>query len=82
MKDMVARMVSKLTIHDLRKYAKEYSVPCNEEELNVLYSFLKNHYQDLLDQNIQVFEELRDKIHPALYKQLLNLYIDLKQKYL
>ena len=35
-----------------------------------------------LDENIKVFELIKNKISPKLYKDLLNLYIDYKQKYL
>ena len=38
-------------------------------------------YNDLLNQNIKVFESIRNKVSPKLYKELLNLYIEYK-KYL
>ena len=40
------------------------------------------YYNDLLDENIKVFENIKNKISPNLYKRLLHLYIDYKQKYL
>lgn len=39
-------------------------------------------YNELLDENIKVFEQIKNKINPNLYKKLLNLYIEYKQKYL
>ena len=38
-------------------------------------------YNDLLNQNIKVFESIKNKVSPNLYKELLNLYIEYK-KYL
>ena len=39
-------------------------------------------YNELLDENIKVFEQIKNKINHNLYKKLLNLYIEYKQKYL
>ena len=36
-------------------------------------------YNELLDQNIKVFESIRNKVSPTLYKELLNLYIEYKK---
>ena len=39
-------------------------------------------YNELLNENIKVFESIRDKLNPVLYKELLSLYIEYKRKYL
>lgn len=66
----------------MRKAAKLYSISYSDKELDIIYSFIMEHYEDLLNQDIYAFQEIRDQISPKLYKQLLNIYIDLKQKYL
>lgn len=63
-------------------FAKKNNISYTEKELNIVYQFIKERYQELLDQNIKVFEEIRDKISPNLYKTLLEYYIEYKQKYL
>ena len=74
--------ISKLTMRDLEKFARSNNISYTQDELVIIYQFIKYHYEDLLNENIKVFEELKGKIHPVLYKQLLNLYIEYKQKYL
>lgn len=81
-KDIVRKYIDKLTINDLEVFAKNNNITYTNDELIIVYQFIKYHYNDLLDQNIKVFEEIRNKINPNLYKRLLNLYIDYKQKYL
>lgn len=78
----VEQHIHSFTIDDLKYYADKYSFSYSEEELKIVYSFLKTHYKDLLNQNIRVFETIKQKLSPALYNQLLECYIDLKQKYL
>lgn len=74
--------ISKLTTKDLERFARSKNISYTQDELIIIYQFIKYHYEDLLNENIKVFEELKGKINPILYKQLLNLYIEYKQKYL
>ena len=81
-KELVRKYINRLTPNDLEKFAQSNNITYTEDELQVVYHFIKEHYNDLLDENIKVCEEIRYKISPTLYKQLLTLYIDYKQKYL
>ena len=81
-KEIVRNYVNHMSIEDLEKAALKLNLPYNREELLEVYQFIKYHYIDLLDQNIKIFEELKEKINPTLYKELISLYIDYKQKYL
>ena len=71
-----------MSIEDLRLLANKYNVVYTEDELVAVYNFVKDDYQELLNQNIESFQKIKDKINPKLYSQLLNTYIDLKQKFL
>mgnify|MGYP001030980340 CR=1 FL=1 len=80
-KKLVKKYNNKLSINDLEKFAKKNNISYTKEELNTVYNFILNNYNDLLNENIRVFENIKNKISPTLYKKLLNLYIDYKQKY-
>lgn len=81
-KEFVKRHIDKLTPKDLEKFAQKNNISYTNDELLVVYQFIKYNYNDLLNENIRVFETIRDKLSPNLYKRLLNLYIEYKQKYL
>lgn len=81
-KEIVRKYISRLSTKDLEEFAKKNNLVYTKDELLVVYQFIKYHYNDLLDENIKVFEEIRDKLSPTLYKKLLSLYIDYKQMYL
>lgn len=81
-KELVKRYIHKLTINDLVKFAKSNNINYTQNELNIVYNFILNNYNDLLNENINAFLKIKDKISPDLYKRLLNLYIEYKQKYL
>ncbi len=80
--DFIKKHIHELTIQDIEGFARKKNISYTKDELLIVYQFIQYHYQDLLDENIKVFEEIKDKISPTLYKQLLNLYIEYKQKYL
>ncbi len=81
-KELVKKYINKLSIRDLEKFARMNNINYTKDELIVVYNFILNNYNELLDENINVFLKIRDKISPELYKKLLNLYVEYKQKYL
>ncbi len=81
-KELAKKYINKLSIRDLEKFARMNNINYTKDELIVVYNFILNNYNELLDENINVFLKIRDKISPELYKKLLNLYVEYKQKYL
>ena len=81
-KELITKNINKLTIEHLKNFAKIKNISYTDDELIIVYDFIMCNYNDLLDENIKVFESIKDKISPDLYKILINLYIEYKQKYL
>lgn len=81
-KEFIKNNINKLTMNDLEKFAIKNDLKYTKYELIIIYNFIKYNYLELLNENIKVFEEIKGKINPNLYKKLLNLYIEYKQKYL
>lgn len=81
-KEIIRRNINSLTIEHLKNFARINNISYTDDELIIIYNFIMYNYNDLLDENIKVFESIKDKINPVLYKRLINLYIEYKQKYL
>lgn len=81
-KELVKKYINRLSIEDVERFAKKNDITYTKEELVIVYNFILGNYNELLNENINVFLKIRDKISPTLYKNLLNLYIEYKQKYL
>ena len=71
-----------MTVNDLKKFADIKNIKYSDDEAIIIYDFIMYNYNELLNENIKVFESIRDKLNPVLYKELLSLYIEYKQKYL
>ena len=81
-KDIIKKYINLLTIDDIKRFADKNNIIYTNDEAIIVYNFIMYYRNDLLDENIKVFELIKNKISPKLYKDLLNLYIDYKQKYL
>lgn len=81
-KDIIKKYINLLTLDDIKRFADKEKVAYTDDEAIIIYNFIMYYYNDLLDENIKVFEHIKNKISPNLYKNLLHLYIDYKQKYL
>ena len=80
--ELVKKYIENLSLSDLEKLAHYYHISYTKDELSVIYSFVKENYLELLNKNIIVFQKIKNRIHPVLYQQLFNLYMEYKQKYL
>ena len=81
-KDIIKKYINLLTLDDIKRFADKENITYTNDEAIIVYNFIMYYYNDLLDENIKAFEHIKNKISPNLYKRLLNLYIDYKQKYL
>ena len=81
-KELIKKYINQLKIEHIKEFGNKNNLIYTEDEALIIYNFIKYYYNDLLDENIKVFEVIKNKISPKLYKDLLNLYIDYKQKYL
>lgn len=81
-KDLVKRYIHILKKEDLEEFASKNNIKYTKKELDITYNFIMKYYEELLNENIKVFEILKPQISNTLYKKLINLYVDYKQKYI
>ena len=77
-KDIIKKYINLLSLDDIKSFADKEQIPYTNDEAIIVYNFIKYYYNDLLNENIKVFEQIKNKISPNLYKRLLNLYVDYK----
>ena len=80
MKELIKKYLKKLTIANLRNYARKNDIYVSEPELIIIYNFIMKYQDDLLNKNDQVLEILKDKINNPLYLYPSDLYQKNKDK--
>ncbi len=69
-----------LTKEHIRIFAKKNNISYTEDELQIVYNFILNNYQELLKGNINCLENIKNSISPTLYNNILNIYNKYKKE--
>ena len=78
---IVINYIKKLTKNDIINYCRKYSIPITDEELDVIYYYIKNRYNDFFEgRDIELLEEIKYKVKSATYNKILELYNMYKDK--
>ncbi len=81
-KELIKNWIPNLTPEMITNYSKKIGIPLTNSEVMILYQFIMKNYVEVLDGDESSFNDLKKKINPSLYNQLLILYKTNKNKYL
>ena len=79
--DFIENNIHFLTIEHIKKYANNQQIQYTEEEANIIYDTIMNHYKELIIGDITPLNKIKEKINPKLYQLLVNLYHTYQKKY-
>ena len=81
-KELIKNWIPKLNPKMIKDYGEKLNISLTDSETIILYQFIMKNYSEILEGNETSFKELKQKIKPDLYQQLLKLYQQNKAKYL
>ena len=81
-KELIKKWIPNLTPKMIKDYGEKIHIKLTESETNILYQFIMKNYSEILEGNETSFIELKKKLSPTLYTQLIKLYNENKTKYL
>lgn len=81
-KELIKNWIPNLTPEMITNYSKKIGISLTNSEVMILYQFIMKNYVEVLDGDESSFNDLKKKINPSLYNQLLILYKTNKNKYL
>lgn len=81
-KELIKKYINYFTPTDIKNYALKENIEVSDQEITIIYNFIKNHYQELLDNDTSVFRLLKLQIRPILFDKIISLYNENKTKYL
>lgn len=82
MKDLlVQEYINRLTLDDIDNFARREGISVNNEEKQIIYTYLKEHWRTILYGNPRgLLEELKGKLSPDTYSKVELLYLQAKNK--
>ncbi|MBQ9019405.1 MAG: hypothetical protein IJ097_03770 [Bacilli bacterium] len=79
-KEIIQKYIKYLEPIHIKNYANSKNIYISEEETNIIYSFIMNHYLELLN-NDNILVKLKPLIRNDLYEKILIEYKENKAKY-
>lgn len=79
-KYFIYEYISKIKKEDILTYSKRIGIILNDNDLEVIYYYVKNEYQRFFKNPDDIFREIKDKISLNNYNLLIDLYNKYKDK--
>lgn len=79
-KALIKQWIPKIRKQDLSSFLQSHHLIATSQEIDFLYLYLKTRWEEVYDEKPGIFQELQEKLSPALYLELYRLYQDLKKK--
>ena len=73
-KEVILEYMSNIKKEDIISYSKKQNITLLNNELDIIYDYIKNKGEYVLDNPLKLIEEIKDKISNNLYKALIDLY--------
>ena len=70
----ITEYIKKLTKEDILRYGIKQDIVLTKDELDIIYNYIKNRYQDIFDNPIKVINEIKGNIRDNVYNKILELY--------
>ena len=78
---LISEYVNRMQKQDVNNFALKQGITLDNEELDIIYNYIKNNYKTLIYGNPKVIlEEIKFKVKPLTYNKIENLYIKFKDK--
>ena len=66
--------VNKLTKEDILNFAYYNNIVLNNEEVDIIYTEIKNNWRQLLSNPTPIFERVKSQVSPSTYQNIIYFY--------
>ena len=73
-KNILYQYIKKIKKEDIVKYGIKEGIIIKKEETDLIYDYIKNDYEKIINNPKDIIIEIKDKISNKLYQKLLELY--------
>ena len=78
---IIINYIKKLTKNDIYRYCVNNNIPINEEEVDVIYYYIINRYNDFFEgRDLELLEEIKYKVRSFTYNKIVELYYKYRDK--
>ena len=73
-KNVILNYINKINKTDIINYAQTQGIIINNNDVDIIYYYIKNKYNDFLNNPQDILNEIQDNISNNIYLKLLELY--------
>ena len=73
-KDIIYNYIKKIKKDDIFNYGIKENIVLNNKEIDIIYDYINNRYDDIINDTDNIFKELKDELNIKTYNKLLELY--------
>ncbi len=78
---LIEEYVNRMKKDDINIFALKQGIILNDNELDILFTYIKNNYRTILYGNPkEILLEIKDKVTPLTYNKIESLYMKFKDK--
>lgn len=79
---IIINYIKKLTKSDIYNFCKKNKIFINDNEVDVIYYYIKNKYNAFLDgYHDEVLNEIKYKVRSYTYNEIMKLYLKYRDKF-
>ena len=80
--EFIKKYIDKISISDINSFSLKNNISLNNNELNLIYKYVKNDWKTIIYGNYTVIlNDLKNKIDSNKYNQIEQLFYKFKSKY-
>lgn len=81
MNSLIKQYINKITINNINDFAIKNNIILSKKELDIFYDIIKNHYENILSNEKDIKNYLKQNITKENYEKVIPLYESYKEKY-
>ena len=73
-KQILKSYIDKLKKEDIIKFIKNNNYQVSDMEINTIYFYIKNYWEELFDNSEEIWKKLQNDVSKNTYLELMKLY--------
>ena len=71
---LIYKYIERIKKEDIANYSLSQNINLTTNELDIIYDYIKNKTNEILNNPSQLIDEIKDKVSINVYNKLLELY--------
>ncbi len=71
---IIYKYIDRIRKIDIMNYGIKEGIELNDEEINLIYFYIKNRYMDFFNNPDDVFREIEGNVRDNVYSKIIELY--------